>query len=847
MKESLEWWNSGERIHNVRELEKEVNGSYSKIDISGVWKHGNTETFTFTSSGNGQYTAVEKGFDNATGSLTMIGETGFINYTIKNGITGQYILKIAADGNTATGKWTDSRNNNGTRNFIRISKPETPQPDVTKTDQKKKKKNFNDILDDINKGLGKIDSAITGKKPEEKGVDPADANIEERIFYNGNIGGVSSKPTKATVFTLSKATYITRIENYHYYNGGKKPGTIAVQNSNGQKYGPWQAYGVIGQGGVQNATWVVQPKMQLPAGTYTVIDSDPSTWSQNGESKGCGFTTVWAPKSGKQPTTEGDKGVNPADAKTEVKVFDNGNIGGVSSGPPNPTLFTFTRATIITRIENYHYFNGGKKPGTIGLRSNSGKIYGPWQAYGLIGQGGVQNAYWAVLPNIEVPAGTYTVIDSDPSTWSYNSQSKGCGFTTIWTAKTIKPLTNPNDPGYTIEEVETGGGVTAEKIFIAGDIDNLGFGFPKGFDVFSGNATPSHGYPWKINPADPPGTDRIMVGTSNKSNYDGYSNSTARPENLPQAITLLCPVSNISVRSAVLQMFIDDFQAAAFGSKFTVTINGRKAMFLETVINSLNQTGPVGKLISVKIPADFMNEIQSGKLVIYIDDATSGKGDGYAVDFVRLIINPTAYAYTGTITGIIYRPDGQPAVGASISAGGIINTTANSKGEFTLNNVPAGMVSVSASYNNRHHKTITTDLASGKTIKITITLPAEESTTASPSTTTGQGNDNGAVNNTGILYGTVFKTKEEAGKNNPYDLEGVPLPNTAVTITYTYNGKTITKTVNSTSNGKFEFTGLPLNISIRISSRGTNQNKTLTTASIKQYVQFGWDGEITIK
>lgn len=86
---------------------------------------------------------------------------------------------------------------------------------------------------------------------------------------------------------------------------------------------------------------------------------------------------MWAPKSGKQPTTGVDKGVNPADVKTEVKVFDNGNIGGVSSGPPNPTLFTFTRATIITRIENYHYFNGGKKPGTIGLRSNSGKNLRP--------------------------------------------------------------------------------------------------------------------------------------------------------------------------------------------------------------------------------------------------------------------------------------------------------------------------------------------------------------------------------------------------------------------------------------------------------------------------------------
>ncbi|MBK8055869.1 MAG: hypothetical protein IPK35_22015 [Saprospiraceae bacterium] len=459
MKESLEWWNSEERINKVREFEREVNGSYSKIDISGIWKHGNTETFTFISSGNGQYMAVEKGFDNATGLLTMIGETGFMNYTIKNGITGQYILKIAADGNTATGKWTDSRNTNGTRNFVRISRPDTPQPDVTKTDQKKKKKSFNDFLDDINKGLDKIDNAITiitGTKPE----------------------------TKTT------------------------PSPVPEQGA--------------------------------------------------------------------------DKGVNPADAKTEEKVFDNGNIGGVSNGPTNPTQFTFTDATIITRIENYHYFNGGKKPGTIGLRNSSGKNYGPWQAYGLIGQGGVQNAYWAVLPNIEVQAGTYTVIDSDPSTWSYNSQSKGCGFTTIWTSKTNKPFTNPNDPGRTIEK-ETG--------------------------------------------------------------------TTSPPS-------------------------------------------------------------------------------------------------------------------TGT---------------------------------------------------------------------------------NSPPSTTGQGNEKGSVIKTGILYGTVFTTREEAGIKNPFELVGVPLPNTAVTITYTYSGKTITKTVNSASNGEFEFAELPLNVSIRISSKGTNQNKTLTTSSIKQYVQFGWNGEIEIK
>ena len=40
---------------------------------------------------------------------------------------------------------------------------------------------------------------------------------------------------------------------------------------------------------------------------------------------------------------------------------------------------------------------------------------------------------------------------------------------------------------------------------------------------------------------------------------------------------------------------------------------------------------------------------------------------------------------------------------------------------------------------------------------------------------------------------------------------------------------------------------LLLTVSIRITSRGQVITKTLTTASPKQYVQFGWDGEIIIK
>lgn len=328
MKESLRWWNSPDRIRRVRELEKEINGTYSKLDMNGTWKHGSSESFTFTALGEGRYDAVEKGFGNAKGTLDMMGNTGLITYSTRDGLDGQYILTVSADGNSAVGEWKDTKAS-GTRNFVRTSKPATAAPQVSKTDPakketakeepKKKKKTFGEFLEGVNKGLGKIDSVITGKKPAEKptdpppqpapgksddkGVNPADASAEEKIFDNGNIGGVSNGPTQPTTFTLSKATYITRIENYHYYNGGKKPGTIAVKHSNGQVYGPWQAYGLIGQGGVQNATWVVQPKMQLPAGTYTVIDSDPSTWSQNGQSKGCGFTVVWVPKTAKPVST----------------------------------------------------------------------------------------------------------------------------------------------------------------------------------------------------------------------------------------------------------------------------------------------------------------------------------------------------------------------------------------------------------------------------------------------------------------------------------------------------------------------------------------------------------------
>ena len=112
-------------------------------------------------------------------------------------------------------------------------------------------------------------------------------------------------------------------------------------------------------------------------------------------------------------------------------LWTNGNIAGVQNGPTNPTVITLEKDSRVVAIINYHYFNDGEKPGTIGLIGSDGTKYGPWEAKGRVGQGDVKNAYWDVFPNLELKAGEYTVVDSDPSTWSQNDESDNVGFTEV--------------------------------------------------------------------------------------------------------------------------------------------------------------------------------------------------------------------------------------------------------------------------------------------------------------------------------------------------------------------------------------------------------------------------------
>jgi len=114
--------------------------------------------------------------------------------------------------------------------------------------------------------------------------------------------------------------------------------------------------------------------------------------------------------------------------QTIVDLFSVNSIKAVQNNG-KPATVTLDKKSHITELGTYHWNDGkGQAPGTIGLKDQSGKTYGPWQANSSSGQGGAPSVYWRTSPNADLPAGTYTVIDSDPATWSQNTETGGQGI-----------------------------------------------------------------------------------------------------------------------------------------------------------------------------------------------------------------------------------------------------------------------------------------------------------------------------------------------------------------------------------------------------------------------------------
>ncbi len=246
----------------------------------------------------------------------------------------------------------------------------------------------------------------------------------------------------------------------------------------------------------------------------------------------------------------------------------------------------------------------------------------------------------------------------------------------------------------------------AQVIIRVGDVDNLSFGWPSDFDPFCGRMTQSHAYPWEPDPKELPGLDRILLsskfvpGAERRCGEDGYSGSFDKQKSKPLPVSLpTTALKGVTVKDAWLQLFIDDFQAPVHCSKFQVTLNGRRFAEAEKVLNAVEQSEPVGKLVTFPLPDEFLGELtQKGALVLEIDERT-GSGDGWALDFARLLVNRKRLdTCRGTVRGLVLEKEGEaPIARARVWLADGTSTVTDDEGRFTLKQISTGYEVVTAS------------------------------------------------------------------------------------------------------------------------------------------------------
>ena len=272
----------------------------------------------------------------------------------------------------------------------------------------------------------------------------------------------------------------------------------------------------------------------------------------------------------------------------------------------------------------------------------------------------------------------------------------------------------------------TRNGPEADLVVQLGDIDNLGFGWPDGFTPFSGRSTPAHAFPYQPEADDPSGTDRIMVVSGygkGAGARDGYTYETSRPDNQPRPLVMSFDLQGLEVKSAALQLFVDDFQSRSMGSRFRAWLDGRETTDLPVVLNSLDQTGPIGKLLTIQLLPEYLDLLADGKLEIRIDDPDNDAGDGFAFDFARLLVNPKGYRYSGTVRGTaVAAGSGEPLSGVLVSAANVRQALTDAQGKFELSQVPAGMVVTSGSKPGYAGDSEASDLEDAQTVEVVLEL-----------------------------------------------------------------------------------------------------------------------------
>ncbi len=262
----------------------------------------------------------------------------------------------------------------------------------------------------------------------------------------------------------------------------------------------------------------------------------------------------------------------------------------------------------------------------------------------------------------------------------------------------------------------------ADVIIRIGDADNLGFGWPDQFDPFCARMTDAHAYPWEPQAGDLPGLDRILLSSAYRPDKgspcgsDGYSSSYDPARTKPASLKLpLESLKNTEITNAWLQLFIDDFQAPSFCSRFVMLLNGKRYPEGEKLLNAIDQTGPVGKLISIPLKEDWFPLLKTGGQLSLLIDEINGTADGFAIDFVRLLVNRhRENSCKGSVRGYVRdKETDQPVGQAQVFLADNSYVYTNQDGAFEFRDIPAGFEVLRGTASGYVDGTATADIGQG--------------------------------------------------------------------------------------------------------------------------------------
>lgn len=216
-----------------------------------------------------------------------------------------------------------------------------------------------------------------------------------------------------------------------------------------------------------------------------------------------------------------------------------------------------------------------------------------------------------------------------------------------------------------------------------------------------------------------------MLGSklNGKGGTDGYSGAYS-PDTKPVPIEIkLDKLKQVIIKDIKMQVFIDDFQSLTRKSSFKVTINGKRFIEMEKLLKVMDQTGPIGKLITVNVNPELLPEFSKDKISFLIDDPTTGIGDGFAIDFIKLLINPKSeLIYKGGIKVLVKNQKGQPVDSVEVVIHGRepIKTGANGTCEF--NDLQTGLLVLQAYKKNFSTFYKNVDVECSKTVQVVLVL-----------------------------------------------------------------------------------------------------------------------------